>query len=406
MYSSDKNQYKRVVSPSEIVAGYYPPTNNQARYEGTNIIYEDVKEDQVSIRQKYLPLLLRELRLQGSEAWNFAIIFQNKGKPMQGLKEFEASLQASPTTALIDYWLLRLGGVIQELPKSDAQDAQYLTDLYDNLVKKMFIYEQEIGKLANNPSRHQNAERQKLAQQFQQECQGLIQPAEQKFKQKDVKNILKNLAAALTGFGLLWLFCKNLYRLTQRKELGLFQFAEANSRKLEHLQKLYDDLPKATAADAAELHNFFTSDINDAYQSLEEFLKLIAELQTLYNTTDIRGTYTNQDKKDLKLTINSFIGVLDSFQQELSAFQQNPEQGESLAEIQEDFMGHWRSATKSHKLAKHFSEQSHYSPACQEKFRKIVAIAEEFGAEIETMQSKRARGPSSPGGSSTSGSDF
>lgn len=410
MYSHDKKDYKKVVGPNEIVAGYYTPSSKQARYEGTTVIYQAVNQagegDETKILQKNMPLLLRELRLQGSEAWDFATIFQNKGTPMRGLEEFEASLQSSQTTALIDYWLLRLGGTIRNLPKSDAKEAQYLSDLYDELVKKISLYEQEIGKLANNPSRHQNADRQKLVQKFQQEWKGLIEPAEQKYKQKDVKNILKNVAAAFTVLGLIWLFCKNLYRLTQRKELGLFQFGEANSRKLEHLQKLYDDLPKATATDAAELHNFFSGDINDAYKSCEEFSKLIGELQALHSTTNIDGIYTKQDKKALNLTINGFIGVLNSFQQELSEFNRNPDPDDSLEEIQEDFMGHWREAAENHKLATHLGEESHYSPACQEKFERIIAIAEGFGKEIENMKSKREKSASSPGGSSTSGSSF
>ena len=408
MYNSNDNKsYKKVVGPDEIVAGYYPPSTKQAHYIDTTITYQGVNGDEIFIRQKNLPLLLRELRLQGSEAWNFATIFQNKGKPMQGLKEFEESLQTSQTTALIDYWLLRLGGTIRELPKSDAKEAQYLTELYDDLVKKISIYEQAMGKLATNPSRHQNADRQELVQKFQQEWKVLIEPAEQKYKQKDIKNILKNVAAACTVVGLLWLFCKNLYRLTQRKELGLFQFGEANSRKLEHLQKLYDDLPKATAAHAAEKENFFTNDIEDARKSCLIFMQTIGELQALHTSTKLDALYTEEDQDTLEIAIEAFMTPLNIFSRKLNRIKSTDEDAELvLVDLQKSFMQNWQKAVEKQGLTEKIGEESPYPEDIQTAFKKIIDISTEFGKELEQINTERVRRPSSPGGSSTSGSSY
>lgn len=408
MHGKDRSTYTRIADSDESIGGYNPPSDKQARYDIRNstVVYTDTSGTETNIRAKNLPLLLRELRLKGSQGWHFSSIFQHRGKPMQNLETFEKSLQSSPTTALLDYWLLRLGGHIRSLedPKKEDEDAKYLTDLYHKLTEKLTLYETEMGKLANHPSRHQNQQRQKLVSDFQREWEALVQPAAQKYKQTDVKNILKNVAAACTGFGLLWLFCKNIYRLSQRKGLGLFQFGEAHSRKVEHLQKLYDEIAKATEKDGTELQNFFTHDIEDARSSCTIFSQTIEALQTLHRTEKQDAVYTEEEQDTLEITLGALKTPLKIFTRKLENMDPNsPDAEVTLGEIQLAFMKNWQKVVVDQDLSTKIGAGSPFPQACQELFGKIIKITEEFGKEIEQAQAARERRPSSPSGSSNSG---
>lgn len=406
---NDRNAYKQIADPDEIILGYNPPADKPARFEGSTIIYTATNGDETNIRAKNLPLLLRELRLKGAQGWHFASIFQNHGKSMQGLTAFEQSLQTSPTTALLDYWLLRLGGHIRSLESNNKEneDAQYLAELYIKLSEKLTAYENKMGQLANHPSRHQNEERKQLVADFQNEWKELVHPAEEKYKKTDVKNILKNIAAACTVFGLIWLFCKNLYRLSQFKGPGLFQFEDAHSRKIEHLQKLYDDIAKATETDSTELQNFFTDDIEDAHKSCAIFLQAIGELQALHSGTKTDAIYTEDTQDALEITIDALMSPLNIFSRKLAKIDKDAPDAEiTLKEIQLSFMQNWQKVASAQELSEKIGTDSAYPQACQELFGKIIKITEEFGKEIEQAQTERKRRPSTPGStSSDSGSD-
>ena len=408
MDGNKRNEYTRIADSDESIGGYNPPSDKQARYDidSTTVVYSATNGDEINMRAKNLPLLLRDLRLQGSQGWHFSSIFQNHGKPMQNLAAFEKSLQSSPTTALLDYWLLRLGGHIRSLEdlKKESEDAKYLTELYNTLTEKLTNYETEMGKLANHPSRHQNQQRQKLVSDFQREWEALVQPAAQKYKQTDVKNILKNVAAACTGFGLLWLFCKNIYRLSQRKGLGLFQFGEAHSRKVEHLQKLYDEIAKATEKDGTELQNFFTHDIEDARSSCKIFSQTIEELQTLHRTEKTDAVYTEKEQDALEITLGAFETPLKIFTRKLENIDPNsPDAEVTLGEIQLAFMKNWQKAVETQELSTKISDESPYPATCQKLFGRIIKINEEFGKEIEQAQATRDRRLTASSRSSNSG---
>ncbi|MBP6917520.1 MAG: hypothetical protein KBB94_01225 [Legionellaceae bacterium] len=407
MNSKDRHAYKRIPDSDESIGGYNPPSDKQAGYDenSSKVVYTDTLGTETNILAKNLPFLLHELRMKGSQGWHFSSIFQHRGKPMQNLEAFENSLQSSPTTALLDYWLLRLGGHIRSLdaPKTENEDAKYLTDLYHKLAEKLTLYETEMGKLANNPSRHQNQQRQNLVSDFQREWRELVQPAVQKYKQTDVKNILKNLAAACTGFGLLWLFCKNIYRLSQRKGLGLFQFGEAHSRKVEHLQKLYAEIARATEKDGTELQNFFTHDIEDARSSCGIFLQTLNELQALLESEKTDAVYTEGEQDALELTLAAFKAPFNIFTRKLATIDSNsPDAEVTLGDIQLAFMKNWQKVVVDQGLSTKIGTGSPFPQACQELFGKIIKITEEFGKEIEQAQAARERRPSSPSGSSNS----
>lgn len=407
----DRRSYTRIIDAEEKIYGYNPPSSKQAKYANSNITYHDIIGNQVTIKAAHIPGLLRETREKGANGWPFATIFQYKNRAMQGLKEFEKSLESSPTTALMDYWLLRLAGHIHTLqgktaPESLVQkvttdpDASYLSSLYFDLTKKLQTFEKEMGKLANNPSRHQNEQRKKLVEEFQNDWQATIVPAQQKYKQRDINNILKNVAAACSIVGLVWLFCKNLYRLTQGKGLGLFQFENAHSRKLEHLQKLYTDVEKATAADAEKRENYFSRDIADAKKTYEELKQITDSLKILHTETSLDSLYTKHEKRDVKQILDSYTSLLTMLSDDIKEF--NPDEPDaeiSLLEDQKVFMEKWQTTGYAQGLAQKIGENSTYPDKFQTLFQKIIDISAGFATEIEHIQSeldsqKRPRGPS------------
>ncbi|MGV3740645.1 MAG: hypothetical protein ACO1N3_05095 [Gammaproteobacteria bacterium] len=397
---NDRKGYTQIVDAEEKIFGYHAPADAKAKYENSNINYKDIVGNDVTIKAHHIPSLLRELREKGADGWKFATIFHRKGTDMQGLAEFEKSLQASPTTALMDYWLLRLGGHIQILQNKKDSEANNLSNLYFDLVKKLQNFETEMGKLANNPSRHQNEQRKKLVEEFQNDWQATIEPAQKKYKEIDANNILKNLAAAFTIVGFIWLFCKNLYRLSQGKGLGLFQFENAHSRKLEHLQKLYADVEKATAADAAKRENYFSHDIEDAKKAHKELGQITADLQKLHTDTQIDGVYTKKERKDAKQILDAYTSLLTMLAGDIDDYDPNEPDAEiSLLEDQKDFMEKWQTAGYAQGLAQKIGEDSPYPESFQKLFQKIIDISNGFAAEIENTQSeldsrKRPRGPS------------
>lgn len=405
--------YRPISDKDESIYGYNPPAAKKTEYEDSNIYYTDTVGNEVTIKSQHIPALLRELREKKDKSWPFSSIFVYKSWSvppvhisMKGLQKFEESLHTSPSTALMDYWLLRMGGHIRTLQGKNGandSDAQYLSGLYDDLVKKLQNYEKEIGKLAINPSRHQNEERQKLVSKFQTEWQEAIQPAQQKYQQKDINNILKNVAAACSIIGLIWLFCKNLYRLTQGKGLGLFQFENAHSRKLEHLQKLYSDIEKATAKDAEKRENYFSHDIGDAQTTCAELMQITKQLENLPEPSD------RKEKKEKAIIINAYNTVLKLFSDELVKIQKDieaPDAEISLLEEQKDFMNEWQKTGYAQGLALKIGDQSPYSEDYQALFQKIIDISSVFAKEYEHVTSELERRQKPRSSSTSSESSF
>ena len=411
-----KSGYQSISDSDEQIYGYNPPDpkNAHSKYENASITYNDKKGNSaVNIKFKHIPGLLRELREKGEKGWVFSTIFANKGQPMPGLQQFEQSLQATPTTALMDYWLLRLGGHIQILQGKEGEsstnpDALYLNDLYDKLVKRLQNYEVEMGKLANHPTRHKNEERQKIVAQFQQEWREAIAPAQKKYQEKDVNNILKNVAAACTVVGLLWLFCKNLYRLSQGKGLGLFQFEAAHSRKLENLEKLYGEIEKATAKDAEAKENYFSHDLTDAQDTCAELMGLPAKLQGLLDQIKLE----KKEKKEITIIAEAYATLFRLFTQELAEIQSDPEAPDaeiSLLEAQRDFMEHWQTTCYAQNLMGKMGEESPYPPEYQEVFQKMMDITTVFSRECNEIKDElesRQKRPSTPTHSDSGSSTF
>ncbi len=377
--------------------------------QNNNISYTAENGDIVTIKKERLAGFLREVREQGVEGWGFDGLFQK----MSELTKFEAYLKTSPTTALIDYRLLRLGGHIRTLQgkqgaASTNADAATLSTLYKVLVAKLQEYELKIGELANKPSRHQNEQRKKLVEDFQSEWQQLVRPIANKYKGKiDTYNILLNVAVACTGFGLAWLFLKNIYRLSQRKGLGLFQFEQAHSRKVENVEKFYDDVIKATDADASELQNYFTDDLKDTDKSFNQLSDLIDNLQSLHATLPTDETYTKKEKKALGRTIEAFRSTLHTLQQDLQAYRRDPDNAdETLSEIQTDFMEAWQKATTDHNVSENSTILiSKYPLACTQKMTDIAQISEQFGQELAQLKQQEQEHQTGRDSPSSHGSD-
>lgn len=403
----NKKGYRPITQTDEKIFGYNPPAAVQAKYKDSNITYKDIVGDEVTIKSQHIPELLREIREKGEEGWKFASLFKNKGRNMKGLAEFEKSLNASPTTALLDYWLLRLGGHIQTLQQAKDPEAAYLLDLHKDLATKLKKFEDEMGKLANNPTRHQNDQRQQLVDKFKQEWQAAIKPAQTKFKQTDINNILKNLAAACSVVGLLWLFCKNLYRLSHGKGLSLFQFETAHSRKMDHLQKL-SDVEKATATSAEKRENYFSHDIEDAKKTYEELLKINTRLEELHHETRLDALYTEEEQEKLELLIDALASPLKIFARKLKMDTEQPDAELNLLQGQKAFMDQWITAGYAQGLAQKVGDESPYPEEMQNLFQKVMDISAEFSKEVEDLNSEleRRKRPRSPSMSSGSGSEY
>lgn len=408
MYSKKTEKYSKLTDTDNSVLGFQVPTDHSLAVlkQGDNrikgIYYTDVNQEKKTIPAEQIAPLLREVRNSGNAAWGFAKLFQKQGLAESDRILFETFVKESRTTAWMDYWLLRLGGHISVLQgkeglASQNEDAHYLSDIHLKLTKLLQDYEVKIGQLANNPSRHQNEQRQRLVTDFHKNWQSAIQPATEKYKQRDTHNILLNVGAACTGIGLIWLFAKNLYRLSQRKGLGLFQFEQAHSRKVETLTKLYEDVAKATEADAAKLDNYFSNDINDAYQSYEQFSKLVAELQRLFDTLKPDETYTRKERKALLSIVNALVGTLDGFQRDLSDYQSGRTDGVTLSEIQVEFMEAWNKTVTFHELADNQTILTSKFPIdCTTKFAEIVQISDQFRTEIKASEEQEAHRSASP----------
>lgn len=408
MYEKKSEKYSKLADNDDSVLGFQVPADTsliflkQTDDQINAIYYTDVNHAKKKITAEQIAPFLREVRNKGNAAWGFAQLFQNQGLAESDRILFETFVKESKTTALMDYWLLRLGGHISVLQgknglASQNEDAQYLSSIHQNLTELLQTYEEKMGQLANNPSRHQNEQRTKLVAEFQKDWQEIIKPATEKYKKTDTHNILLNVGAACTGIGLIWLFCKNLYRLSQRKGLGLFQFEQAHSRKIEPLTKLYEDVAKATEADAAKLENYFSNDIQDAYQSYEQLKKIVAELQKLHSTLALDGTYTRKEKKALLTTVTALTGELDAFQRDLSDCESDRTDGVTLAEIQIEFMEAWNKIVTVHELADHQTIlESKYPLACTTKFSEIVQISDQFKEEIKRSKQTDTYRPSSP----------
>lgn len=389
-------RYSKLVNDDQKIGGYMPPLDSATSFANGTITYTGINNDQIKVRSHNIAYLLRELREKKEEGWKFARIF----KKMKGLSDFEDSLYTSPTTALLDYRLLVLGGHIHSLRTSKAatsSELDYLTTVYNLLTAKLQTFETEMGKLGN--TRHQNTERQKLVREFQDEWEALVEPAVKKYQQRDAQNILKNVAAACTVVGLIWLFFKNLYRVTHGKGLGLFQFEDAHSRKHESMQKLYADVTKATAAQAEAVSTYFSTDIEDARQSLMILAQVLGELEAQFHQqpTDV-SLYTEDEKDNLESTINAFTTALNQFSRKL----QKENAQDSLGESQRSFMSAWIKVVEQQELIDKSSDGSFYPEECKALFKRLITIGEEFKTELENMDANRARKPSISSGSEDS----
>lgn len=395
--TKDKNRSSDI----EILKAKLPSTKKPVVFntKSNNISYTDIQTNISTIKSGDIAPFLREARRNGEAAWGFDALFQK----MTGLTEFEQYIEKSPSTALIDYQLLRLGGHIRMLEgKGKTDDAQALSTLYTVLVEKLQEYEQAVGELANSKSRHQNEPRQRLVKQFQSDWQLLIKPIANKYKnQKDTYNILLNVATIVCtgGLALGWLFLKNLWRLANRKGLGLFQFEQAHSRKVENVQKLYDDVIKATAADLAGLPNYFSDEIKDADDTAELLLKRVGELSGLHTSMKVDETYDEDAKDELEATIIAFSSALTLFLKSLDRFKKDPQNSKtSLSDIQKTFMDRWNKLVDTHELKQNSSILTGKFPIeCATKFSEIVEISQQFVKELEELkQAEHQSGRSSP----------
>ncbi|HVT61969.1 MAG TPA: hypothetical protein VHD33_00570, partial [Legionellaceae bacterium] len=257
---------------SETIEGYRKPTQVGV-YSKNCIIYFDDLNQETKITEKHLPTFLKALRASGDKAYPYLSLFYKNGKTMEGQEQFEIDLEKSP--ALMDYWLLRL----VDLTQRAGTEKLYLTELYKKLDEKLNEFEQKINKLNINASRRQNKERELLVENFKKEWDTIIQPAIKKYEsQLDIRNILLNIAAAITIVGILWLSAKNIAYYAQGKnnKLGLFQFEQAHSKKIDHLKHLSTSaLPQVPA-----LSNYFTNDIADSKATHQELSELIQTLDT------------------------------------------------------------------------------------------------------------------------------
>lgn len=386
---TESHKDKTTSSDIEILKAKLPSPKKAVVFKtkSNTISYTDIDSNISTLKTGDIVPFLREARLKGEAAWGFDALFQK----MTGLSEFEQYIHKSPSTALIDYQLLRLGGHIRMLKgKGKTDDAQALSALYTVLVARLQDYEQAVGELSNSKSRHQNEARKRLVGKFQSDWQLLIQPIANKYKhQKDTYNILLNVATVVCtgGLALGWLFLKNLWRLANRKGLGLFQFEQAHSRKVENVQKLYDDVIKATEADIAGLPNYFSDEVEDADDTAEVLLKSFAELSSLHITMKIGDTYTEDDQDDLEETIENFTTALRLFIKALDKYKKEPQNSKPLSDIQKTFMERWNNLVVSRKLEKNSSiVTGNYPIECAMKFAEIVEISQQFGKELEELK--------------------
>lgn len=398
---------QQAVSPKSQIFGYHLPNVKKPvifNNESTHISYTDIKGDTVTLRSNHIPGFLRELRQQGKSGWGFHVLFQK----MPQHQKFEDYLANSPSTALLDYRLLCLGDHILHLEKhpktgsTNAADAVELAGLYAKLVARLQRYEKDLGALSQKPSsRHQNAERKLLVETFQADWQNLIAPVANKYKQtKDTYNILLNVATVIgtAGIGLIWLFIKNVVRLSQRKGLGLFQFEQAHSRKVENLQKFYEDVTKATQKDAKGLENYFADDLKITDESFNKLSDLIDKLGGLQQSMPIEGVYTKKEKKALDRMVEAFRSCLNTLQKDLQTYRRNPEEAdETLPDIQKDFMEAWNKAAKHHEVSMHTSIlTSKYPLACTQVITEIEQICQQFTKEVAEMEHATPTGRHSP----------
>lgn len=378
--------------PDFVIEGYKPPNVQPTKYEieFDNIYYFDINNQVTTIKSKHLGPILRTLRGNHEAGAAFANLFEQGNETMENLDAFEKSLENKKTTVLLDYWLLRLEGRIHRL--NNNKDAVYLTALYDELSEKLADYELKMGKLNTHPAVHQNEDRANLVTAMQAEWRSLLEPALNKYKdQWDTRNILLNLAACATGFGLIGLFCKNLYRLTQGKGLQLFQYERAHSMKIDKLQKLYDEVETATQNDVKVRTNYFTTNVEDTYATNAKLQMIVAKLEEAMSQDQklLKSERTIDSKTvgALRSMIASFKGIVDQLATDLHECEDMTDT-KALTLIHKDFMELWIATVGAQKL---YENSLKYPKNIQDLFGEVINFSEGFEKELHELKQDKPK---------------
>ena len=351
-----KNDYEPLATSDSKT--FFPADKPAAEFDGekSTISYTDPHNQLIVINSKDIAEFLKQRRDEGTDGWGYAAIFQNIRKDkfnnlsieeMTHLAEFEASL--NNTHALLDYWLLRLGGKINELNQSKFP-TEDLSHLYHALKIQLDNFESILGALT---TRHHNDEKEALTEDFKQNWQNSILPLVTKYQQHDWVNILKNLAFACTGVGLIVTIAYGAAR-TYRGDNFLFQYEGAHSRKRASLQKL-NDVMKDYAPSAETADNFFSLKMDDAEKSLPIFQGAIEKLDAFLNSQETPNQYYDNLGHALdtfKRASKNFSNYLGRLKNQREGFMGNWNDYEAtkLKEYQINLMDEWTTAVTTRVL--------------------------------------------------------
>ena len=116
------------------------------------------------------------------------------------------------------------------------------------------------------------------------------------------------------------------------------------------------------------------------------------ELQALLDSEKTDAVYTEDEQDALELTLEAFKAPLNIFTRKLANIDSNsPDAEVTLGDIQLAFMKNWQKVVVNQGLSTKIGTDSPFPQACQELFRKIIKITEEFGKEIEQAEATRTR---------------
>ena len=278
-----------ILKPASIVGlSYKTPASELGIFSEQGITYLDIKGQDVLIPKAEIPTFLRNLRCSETpwHQWEFAAIFREGQQAMPGFEQ--SLLDEGHSGAIIDYWLIMLGARAgqlqvaksgQDRQKKLCPESMRLVILYNTLHEELEAYQKLLNELQQKEerSRHSDEQYKTLSDHFKTQWTTSIEKVTKLYqKDLDTKNILLNLAAMASFFGLIVLIYKNVSLWKEGKSPAFFQFAQAHSRTVTQLNQLRADV---CSTPRTSFHNFFSSDISDTFKSIKALSTILSEFK-------------------------------------------------------------------------------------------------------------------------------
>ena len=342
-----------------------------------DIEYTAIGEFQpTTIKKNRIPDFLSELR-KAKEPW-VQMAWSPLFEKMSGLDTFEASLSDNRYAAM-DYWLIKLAicaGNLQvskvgsDQSKTLCADSDELLKLYATVAIEIDKYKSTMEEHDKHQgSRHYAKRKQEAIKMLNDGCSAAIEPILKKYKEnRDVRNICLNILAICSVIGLVGLFLKNVSRVYHGKKLGLFQFEQAHSKRIEPLEALSKTMEDtASSSQVQGGTSYFSGDPKDIEDSCKELSEYLADFKASID----EWQPSDKPSKMLVSNLNHIQSKLDKILK--------PKQSEGIS----DFLEEWVAAINWINMEQ--NQLKAYPTNIASKLLGLKVISEQFAQDLAAL---------------------